>query len=139
MTRYAARQSVFTLAALGLVAVAIAGCSTRFPYGTSWDRHNFLSTPHQPVTLTLVDTVTGDELWKLNVPVNKMAVVDLEHKDDWTPGQTPAMPAHQIKWGVMDPGEALGSLPHTQQLNGNPVKLKMTLRPKESAAKPAAE
>jgi hypothetical protein len=114
--------------------VVLAGCTTRFPYYASFDRHNYISTPRQPLSLTLVDTLTGETLWHLDVPPGKMAVVDFEHKTDWVASQSPALPAEKITWDIVDPGDVIGWLEHEQKLSGNPVLLKVAVL--ESALKP---
>ncbi|MBI1373033.1 MAG: hypothetical protein GC159_09755 [Phycisphaera sp.] len=134
------RSILATLTAATAVTLLLgaAGCSTHFPYGRSIDRHNFESTPLLPVTLTLVDSVTHETLWSLDVPVGKMAVVDLEHKHDNTAQQTAAEPAYKMRWAVLDTGTTFADLPNTLELPGNPVLLKMTHRAPESVAKKGA-
>jgi len=125
-----------------MASVLLSGCggggglwTMNWPYGASWDRHNFLSTPHRPLTILLEDTVTKDVVWKLDIPVNKMAVVDFEHEVDWTPGLQPAMPAYVVYWSIVDPGAKVGTMDHEQKLNGNPVLMRMVIRkPGEDAA-----
>jgi hypothetical protein len=131
--------------ALILVAAAClltAGCgavdSTRFPYGASKDRHNFHSTWETPYNLALVDRVTGETVWALEVPVGKMAVVDLEHTQDWTPSLYGANPAHSIRWGLFDPNMPVGVLLKQQDLSGRPVALKVTLRDERLATAPGS-
>jgi hypothetical protein len=66
----------FTQKVLGVtVLVACTGC-VHSPYGMSLDRHNYTSTPHMPLTLTLVDTMSGETVWELDVPIYKKAVLD---------------------------------------------------------------
>jgi hypothetical protein len=124
-----ARSSMNTaLRIVALVAlVSIVGC-TRFPYGMSLDKHEFLSTPELPLTITLVDTVADQEVWRVDVPVNKKLVVDLEHAEDWRPGLTPASPAYKVSWQIMEPGAFSSILARSQELSGNPVLLKMVVR-----------
>ena len=114
---------------MGWMSVALlgGGC-VHFPYGQSLDRHNFVSTPLQPVTLTLLDTYTGQTVWTLDVPVNKTAVIDLDHPAHWTADQTPHTPATKIRWGIFDTGTTLGMLKEKQYLSGNPVLLKWSIR-----------
>ena len=124
-------------ALIGIVTLmTLAGCSTKFPYGTSWDRHNFVSTAHMPLTLTLVDTVTGDTVWSLDIPVGKQAVVDFEHTEDWTAGQSPAVPPNSMRWQVLDLDSAVANLENKQPLNGNPVLLKVSVRELAQATEP---
>lgn len=124
-------------ALVGFVALlTLAGCSTKFPYGTSWDRHNFVSTAHMPLTLTLVDTITGDTVWTLDVPVGKQAVVDFEHDEDWTAAQSPATPPSSMRWQVLDLDSAVANLDNEQKLSGNPVLLKVSVRELAKAPEP---
>jgi hypothetical protein len=113
---------------LCLLAAIATGCSTRFPYGTSWDRHNFVSTKTQPLSLTLKDTVTGENIWQLDIPVGKMAVLDFEHDTDWVPGQTTGLPAEKLSWGLFDPGSIVNTLDHEMALPGHAVLLKVEIR-----------
>jgi hypothetical protein len=125
------------IALVGFVAfMTLAGCSTKFPYGTSWDRHNFVSTAHMPLTLTLVDTVTGDTVWALDIPVGKQAVVDFEHDQDWTAAQSPATPASSMRWQILDLDSAIANLENEEQLSGNPVLLKVSVRELAQATEP---
>lgn len=114
---------------LAAVTLFTGGC-THFPYGMSLDKHNFVSTPHMPLTLTLVDTYSGDTVWSLDVPVNKMAVVNFDHSDHWTAAQPAALPAKKIKWDIFEPDRRYGFLKNEQKLSGNPVLLKVSIREK---------
>ncbi|MAE59944.1 MAG: hypothetical protein CMJ49_01155 [Planctomycetaceae bacterium] len=122
-------------ALLGLIALTLAGgCSAHWPYGMSWDRHNFMSSHVFPMNLELVDTVTDESLWYLEIPVGKQAIVDFEHDQDWTPGLTPAIPAKHMVWSVQDVGAIIGPLgqlgtfANKLDLPGNPVLLKISKR-----------
>ncbi|MBI1367599.1 MAG: hypothetical protein GC162_02980 [Planctomycetes bacterium] len=121
------------IAMFAVLLALSAGCSTNFPYGTSWDRHNFVSTPNMPLSLSLVDTVTGQTVWTLDIPVNQQAVVDLEHNQDWVAAQSPATPAHEVRWKVMSLGTLADNVDNHQKLNGNPVLLKVMIRDKTGA------
>jgi len=125
---------------LGTVA-AMALCTgcVHFPYGQSLNRHNFVSTPQMPVTLQLLDTMTGETVWELEVPINKMAVVDLDHDARWTAAQTPHMPATEIRWGIFEPSQRVGMLNEKKPLSGNPVLLKYVIRERGETYEPAGE
>jgi hypothetical protein len=140
-----------SLAAILLAStLASAGCSidsaftgldsARFPYGASKDRHNFLSTEHRPIDLMLIDTVTGEQVWELSVPVGRMAIVDLDHKEDWNTSLYGSAPAFRIRWQIMDPGALIAYLDEKQELDGHPVVLKMQIRERTTVASgPRAE
>lgn len=106
-----------------------AGC-VHFPYGQSHDKHNFTSTPHMPLSVAVVDTISGETVWKMDVPINKKLVIDFDHKQQWTSDQGVHMPATRVRWQVFDPDEKLGLLWNDQELTGNPVVMKVSIREK---------
>jgi len=127
----------FALVAITLIATLV-GCA-KFPYGMSLDRHNFISTPHQPLTVSIKDTITGEELLRVDVPIYKQLLIDFEHKHDWTPAQGPALPAEVVHWEVIDAdrlmaGGPSGILKNRLDLPGNPVKIVVDVREAESLA-----
>ena len=104
----------------------VAGCKTSFPYGASLDRHNFLSTPSNPLSLALEDAITGEELLRIDVPVGKMLVIDFERRVDWAPAQTPGLPAHRVEWDIVEPDRVVKAyLSNGMDLPGNPVRMRM--------------
>jgi len=128
-----------TIGLTGLLCllIVVTGCiSSRFPYMGSYDRHNFVSTTDMPLTVTLRDTVTGEDLINVDVPVGRMLVIDLEHKEDWTASQGNAMVAEKVAWEVLDVGTIMpGFLANKMQLPGNAVMLKVTVRDAEPTGK----
>lgn len=125
------------IAMVCLVTMTLAaGCSTHFPYGVSWDRHNFVSEYHLPKHVALVDTATGKTVWEKDVPVGQQLVIDLEHDNDWTAGQSPASPAKSMKWDILPLDSVFDTLKNEQKLNGHPVMLKVTIQQKTAAAEP---
>lgn len=140
MTRYV---SMTIVTAVLLTCGCARSYSAKFPYGRSIDRHNFVSTPHLPLTVTLKDTVTGEELLRIDVPVYKQLIIDLEHKKDWNATLTPALPAEYCTWDVVDSGRNIaanikGQLRNRLDLPGNPVILKVDVREAESATQVAS-
>jgi len=111
----------------GLLAV-IVGCSANFPYGMSLNRHNFTSTHHMPMRLELMDTITGETVWSLDVPVGEEAIVEFENPDTWQASQRGAAPAEEVRWDIVDPDAKLADLQHSQELSGRPVVLKVRRR-----------
>lgn len=126
-----ARTVVAAVAVAGLVALTGCAANVNFPYWASLDKHNFVSTPNMPLTLTLVNSNTGQTVWSLDVPVGKMAVVDFDGDARWTPAQTPGMPADKIQWDLFDPGDRIGTLDYEKELDGGPVVLKVSVRSTE--------
>jgi outer membrane biosynthesis protein TonB len=127
----------------GLLALILLASSTgcaKFPYGMSLDRHNFISTPHQPLTVSVKDTITGEELLRVDIPVYKQLLIDFEHKHDWTPAQTPGLPAESVTWEIIDADRLMaggmigGDLKNRLELPGNPVKIVVDVRDDESVA-----
>jgi hypothetical protein len=84
-------KHMFCLLSLALT-LAMTGCSTGFPYAGSFDRHSFVSTDTVPLTFVLRDTTAGAELLRIDIPVRKKLVVDLEHKHDYVGAMTSALP-----------------------------------------------
>jgi len=119
---------------LTMFLTAAVGClPSRFPYGGSWDRHNWVSTPSMPLTVTLKDVITGEELLKVDIPVRMMLVMDLDHKQDWTASQGGALPAETVEWEVLPVDTILpGSLANKKELSGNEVIIKVTVRDAET-------
>ena len=112
---------------IAVVAVSAAGCSVRAPYGISWDRHNFHSYPYQQKIVSIVSQQTNETLWRLEVPVNKMAVVDLGSQS-WASGTY----ATEVAWEVFKPNAFIGVLANKQELPGHPVKIVVDVRTPES-------
>ncbi len=129
---------LITLAALLIVTGCARSHSAKFPYGRSIDRHNFMSTPDMPLSVSIKDTISGEELLRVDVPVYKQLILDFEHKHDWTPAQTPGLPAEYVTWQVVDAGRLLvggvdGKLKNRMDLRGNPVIVKVDIRDHEPA------
>ncbi len=117
-----------TLLIIVLVAgLNLTGCMMG-PYGQSIDKHDFYSTVQMPVTLELWDRMTNEIIWQLDVPVNKKAVVQLEHATTTTMSQTPATNPTSIKWSIYEPGSLSIRLKNQMELDGNPVLLKYVIR-----------
>jgi len=71
------------LAALALSLASMPGCfyvkqlTSRSPGGnmTSDDTFTYISTPYEPLTLTLYDTRDNEPLWTVDVPINSKVTV----------------------------------------------------------------
>jgi hypothetical protein len=121
----------FTILTLAL-AFAAGGC-TKFPYGASFDRHNFVSTPSRPMTIILEDALTREELLRIDVPIGKKVVIDFDHKTDWAAGPSSAMPAEEVRWQVFPPDKTFsGKLRNQMRLSGNPVRIRQEIREPQS-------
>ncbi|MHB1156380.1 MAG: hypothetical protein ACYC26_06010 [Phycisphaerales bacterium] len=125
-----------TLLLLTFALLTAAGCGTaNMTYVMSLDRHSFLSTPSLPLTFVLRDTIEGKELLRIDIPINKTLVVDLDHDATWIPNQGGAAPATKIHWEIVDSDSFItGLLSNHQDLPGNDVMMKLEVRPRESVA-----
>lgn len=92
------------LCAVGLIG---SGCFyNEGGLGMSEDKHVYVSRSHQPWTVTVRDTRTGQAFWSVDVPVGKKLVVQ------FLPGQgsenkfTPDL----MQWGLMDEDAGYGNL-----------------------------
>ncbi|MHC4996163.1 MAG: hypothetical protein ACYTGQ_14045 [Planctomycetota bacterium] len=128
-----------TTAAAIFTLTALVGCNgpDRFPFGASYDKHSFLSTPSQPLTVQLIDTFSGQTIWTLDIPVGMKGVVDLGIGSGMLQGNPPNH-AKEIRWGIFKPdqGTSYESLPQKMPLSGNPVMLNLVVRDPEPYTAP---
>ena len=96
---------------LGLGACAGPGLAYRSYHdeggsGESDDKFVYVSYPHQPKTVTVVDTRTGDSLWTMDVPVGSKLVINFEpDKSEGTPDRPDLM-----RWELMNDTDLTGRL-----------------------------
>lgn len=96
-------QKILATAALATVLLT-GGClfpsvSGNYEGGSraSDDKHVYVSRPHSPKTVSLVNTVTGETLWTVEIPVGDQLVLrfyDKKHDD-------PIMSSN-MRWEVME-------------------------------------
>jgi hypothetical protein len=118
---------------IACAALLISGCtSVKFPQGASTGMHIYVSTPHSPKELTVVDTVTRETLWVLPIPVNHKAAVHFAYGKTWLPTTTGAGGPQVMRWGVftLDQDYVMGTLANQQMLSGNPVRIEVNVRKK---------
>ena len=102
-------SSIVRLAALSGVGLAflVGGCGYK-PGGSgqSLDRFCYISTPHMPQTVSLVDTSRGQTIWTCEVPVGQQLVLRFvnEGKD------APARGTDTMRWALMPIGSPRQSL-----------------------------
>jgi len=126
------KRPLVILALAFALTLAAVGCA-KFPYGASFDRHNFVSTPARPVTVILEDALTREELVRIDVPVGKKLVMDFDHKTDWAAGPSSALPAEEVRWQVLPPDKTFsGTLRNQMRLSGNPVRMRQEIRAPQS-------
>jgi hypothetical protein len=126
----AARIERLSRAFAACCAVAAAATSGGCFYnegglGMSEDKHVYVSRSHQPWTVTVRDTRTGQAFWSVDVPVGKKLVVQ------FLPGQgsdnkfTPDL----MQWGIMDESAGYGNLTNTLPVPASDARrLEPTLR-----------
>lgn len=110
------------------ILVLATGCSSYTHLGLSIDRHTFRSTPLRPVSLKLVEEASGKPLWMLDVPVNKMVVVQMNHTKTFIESGYGKVPPIGISWNIFAPDDDFGYLANNMPLPGTPVKLVYTHR-----------
>lgn len=93
----------------GLGTLAACGLSAHRPGGNmrSDDRHVYVSTPHMPLSVELIDLSTGEAIWRVDVPVGQKAVVQFyqERVDDAGEGYTDLM-----RWEVYSAKQNINAL-----------------------------
>ena len=85
------RRSTVLLALTVFATLLFAGCSQ--------DHHVYKSTTLQPVQVSIVSFVTGEELWSKRIPVGQQIRLDFSRKGnavEWI--GSPEVPADSFKW-----------------------------------------
>ena len=138
-------MSIFsrTLAVTGLaLAVSLAaGCSY------SQDEDTFASRPELPKTITLVDTVKGQAIWTMRIPVGEQLVIDYNGHHLSEMFTQPTTPGKQASWALYklsdDPNSPFAEplKQGTIDLNGDPIRARISFRKSEPmpSAMPAAK
>ncbi|MDX1563806.1 MAG: hypothetical protein R3236_00305 [Phycisphaeraceae bacterium] len=120
------RRSLLLLA----LFLTTAGCtSIKFPQYASNGMHIYVSTALSPKRLKVIDTLTRKTLWTLPVPVNQKAAVQFKYGTTWLPTLSGATGPEAMRWGVfeLDQDYILGELENELELEGNPVRIEVTI------------
>lgn len=107
--------------ALLLGGVLLTGC-------VSADRRVYVSTAFQPKTITLVDAITNQDLWSLEIPVGYQLELDLDREGESELRKISRLPATRFSWTLKD----LRGNTHDGgqvELPGTDIRIEMTLRP----------
>ena len=96
------RSYVLFAACLGLMGALLSGCSA------SLDAHTYESTPMLPMTVTIVDTTTGESLWAMDVPVNQKLRV--RFYDDRRPDDVVGNRTAMMRWELTSTDKSTGKL-----------------------------
>lgn len=96
-SRRAFPSSVFGLCMLATVLVGLSGCAS------SKDKHSYVSTIYRPTTITIKDTVTGEFIWKMDIPVEHELTLDFdsEGETEWA-SVNADLPATRMKWKLKE-------------------------------------
>lgn len=88
-----------SLVALGaILLLAASGCSYKAGGPRqSLDRSTYRSTPHNPQTVSLIDTTKGQTLWTCEIPVGQQLVVRFVNKGT----DAPARGIDTMRWALM--------------------------------------
>ena len=127
--------AIWTRVALGgAMLVALAGCTGGGPYRAFWnesgsgsadDSYTYVSTTHQPKTVSVVDTRTGEVLWSVDVPVGQQLSMKFYHEREKDNPYAPDL----LKWSLWDAGTKHGRLDNAMLVpSGNARRVDMTLR-----------
>lgn len=84
--------------ALAVMLLPLGGC---FEHIASINKHTFKSTPLQPTTITLVDTSTHEEFWKMDVPVCTRLVMDFDRPPEMESIYNNVNPASILNWKLL--------------------------------------
>lgn len=117
-----------TIAAIALATgLSLCGCTVGYnPHGQgrSNDTFTYISTSHEPKTITLIDTRTSEKLWTCEVPVGQQLVV--RFLDD---ERSESRGWDTMKWRLMPAWTAWGTLDNSMSVPPNTARrIDMTLR-----------
>jgi len=92
--------------AAAVAILAVQGCYKPGGSGFSLDTFTYYGTPHQPVTVTIIDTRTGETAWSYEVPVGRQ--LTLKFLDDYAPENT--LTPTKLTWQEFELGTTSGTL-----------------------------
>ncbi|GJQ29201.1 MAG: hypothetical protein HBSAPP03_10850 [Phycisphaerae bacterium] len=98
-------KSFPVLLALAVPALLLASCGGHEAY-------HFPSSAHQPQTITLVDTRTGESVWSQEVPVGKQLNMRFMRRGDIADGQG----WDEMRWSISDVGRDQSGTPSTMRV-----------------------
>lgn len=123
-TRSLARLAI--AATVAAAAAGLGGCYSEGGLGWSEDQYVYVSRPHQPWAVVLVDTRTGDEFWKVEVPVGKQLVMHFVRDAGTDDSYTPDL----MEWAIMNEGDEWERLANTMPVPpANARRIDPVLRP----------
>lgn len=125
-------KKMLATATLAATMLAVGGClfpavSGNYEGGSraSNDKHVYVSRPHSPKTVSLVNTTTSETLWTVEIPVGEQLVLqfyDKKHDD-------PIMSSN-MRWEVMEETTTARPLKNVMTVPGrNYRRLDLEIRP----------
>jgi len=91
----------------GMVALGLGGCR-------STEVYRYYSTPFVPQTVTLVNTVTGEQLWTVDVPAGRELKISFRD----TPNRANAAGLDEMTWSIGPRGRPMEGPNSTMQVPG---------------------
>lgn len=96
--------------ALAILSLTLGACAySPGGSGVSNDVHTYLSTPHEPKTVSLIDTRTGQRIWTAEVPVGRQLVVKFMNN-----GNAEQSGVDEMRWDIMNYGRSWSTLSNIQ-------------------------
>lgn len=132
-TRSLSRGMAALALSLGLAAsiggsFVAGGCAIYSPGGSGFsnDAYTYVSTVHEPKTITIVDTRTGERFWTYEIPAGRQLVVRFYEDMYRDNSNTPAA----MRWQEMPAGQLFGSLANVMAVpDARSRRVDMDLRP----------
>lgn len=108
------------LASLAVAASLLIGCG-------SLDKYEYVSTPHLPTTVSLMNTANDEVFWKMDIPVGHKLKLDFDRPGDIDFLKVGKTPADKFAWKLQTvDGEQTEK--GTEQLSGMPFVVKVNYR-----------
>ena len=118
---------LFFVALTGLMGCYGADSGFRNSWGSE-DRYEFESRVELPTTIALVETHSGRVIWQRDIPVEGVAIVDLDRMDEVEWMRVSGRPAHRMTWRIYAADRSTPLETGEIKLPGTPVMLKPTYR-----------
>jgi hypothetical protein len=101
---------IHTITVVSLVACSVCGCySPDGAFMPSTGRgFTYISTPTQPVTVTLIDTRTNESFYKMDIPAGQQ--LTFRFSDGTTTNDSAKAKPVTMSWGMWAAGDQVGSL-----------------------------
>ncbi len=110
---------ILTLATL-VAGLTLGGCGYK-PGGKSisLDEFTYISEPYNPITLSLIDTRTGEVFWEYEIPVGKQLTIRFFPNKEPSNAYTPDL----MRWELFDKPTGHGGLRNTMLVPPSSVRI----------------